>query len=189
VPDWYIESCKKIKYMFPKAHAVAYVMMSYRIAYFKVYHPLAFYAVFFTIKVTDFNADLIFKGNKEILKRMEEIEEKGNFATQKEKDELTVLEVAYEMFSRGYEFLPVDIEESDAQRFNIKEGKILPPFLSLQGLGDNAAQSIVREREKGVFSSVDSMKNRAKLNKTAIEALEKHGVLRNIPASDQLTLF
>ncbi len=189
VPGWYIESCKRIKYMFPKAHAVAYVMMSYRIAYFKVYYPLAFYAVFFTTKVTDFNANLIFKGKKEILKRMDEIEGKGNIATQKEKDELTVLEVAYEMFCRGYEFLPVKIEESEAHRFLIKNDKILPPFLSLQGLGENAAQSIVNERAKGVFSSVDNLKSRAKLNKTAIEALERHGVVRNLPASDQLSLF
>lgn len=189
VPAWYIESCQRIKYMFPKAHAVAYVMMSYRIAYFKVYYPLAFYAVFFTIKVADFNADLIFKGKKEILKRIEEIEDKGNNATQKEKDEVTVLEVAYEMFCRGYEFLPVDITESEAGRFIIKDDKILPPFLALQGVGGSAAEAIVNERKKGVFSSIDSMKNRAKLNKTAIEALEKHGVLRNLPDSDQLSLF
>lgn len=189
VPDWYIESCQRIKYMFPKAHAVAYVMMSYRIAYFKVYHPLAFYAVFFTTKVADFNADLIFKGKKAILKMMEEIESKGNNATQKEKDEGTVLEVAYEMLCRGYEFMPVDITESDANRFIIKEEKLLPPFLALQGLGENAALAIVTERSKGPFSSVDSLKNRAKLNKTAIEALENHGVLRNLPLSDQLSLF
>lgn len=189
VEDWYIESCKRIKYMFPKAHAVAYVMMSYRIAYFKVYHPLAFYAVFLTIKVADFNADVIFKGKKEIIKRVEEIESNGNKATQKEKDELTVLEVVHEMNSRGFDFLPVDIMESESRRFIVKDGKILPSFLSLQGVGENAAEAIVRERQKSLFSSVDNMKNRSKLNKTAIEALNNHGVLRNLPESDQLSLF
>ncbi|MCG8484548.1 MAG: PolC-type DNA polymerase III [Clostridia bacterium] len=189
VEDWYIESCKRIKYMFPKAHAVAYVMMSYRIAYFKVYYPLAFYAVFLTIKVADFNADVIFKGKKEILKRIEELESNGNKATQKEKDELTVLEVVYEMNSRGLEFLPVDISESESGKFIVKDGKLLPPFLALQGVGESAAEAIVRERQKSVFSSVDNMKNRAKLNKTAIEALNNHGVLRNLPESDQLSLF
>lgn len=189
VPEWYIESCRRIKYMFPKAHAVAYVMMSYRIAYFKVYYPLAFYSVFFTIKVADFNADVIFKGKKEIIKRIEELEEKGNKATQKEKDELTVLEVAYEMSCRGFEFTQVDIYESKSRKFIIKDGKILPPFLALQGVGENAAESIERERQNSEFSSIDNMKNRAKLNKTAIEALVNHGILRNLPESDQLSLF
>ena len=189
VPQWYIDSCLTIKYMFPKAHAVAYVMMSYRIAYFKVYYPLAFYAVYFSIKVTDFNSDVIFEGKRAILKRIDEIEHKEMVLVQKEKDELTVLEIALEMYCRGYEFLPVNLEDSDPNIFRIQDDKILPPFSALQGVGENAAKAIGIERGKGEFSSIESMKKRTKINKTAIEALVHHKVLKGIPESDQLSLF
>ncbi|NLY71275.1 MAG: PolC-type DNA polymerase III [Clostridiales bacterium] len=189
VPEWYIESCRRIQYMFPKAHAVAYVMMSYRIAYYKVYYPLAFYATFFSMKIADFNEEVISKGINSIVKRMEEIEEKGKAATKKEEDELTVLEVAYEMYARGYEFLRTDLNKSDATKFKIVDGKILIPFLALNGIGENAAKNLAEEREKGPFLSVDDIRNRAKLNKTAIEALKNAGVLKGLPESNQITLF
>jgi len=189
VPEWYIESCRRIKYMFPKAHAVAYVMMSYRIAYYKVYHPMEFYSVFFTTKVSEFDSETILKGSKAIRNKIDLIEAKGKNATKKEEDEVTVLEVAYEMYARGYEFAPAVIGKSHATRFFAAEGKVLLPFVALTGVGENAAKAIVAEFEKKPFQSVDDMKNRAKVNKTAIEALMNHGVLSEIPESDQLSLF
>ena len=189
VPEWYIESCRRIKYMFPKAHAVAYVMMSYRIAYYKVYHPVEFYCVFFTTKVSEFDAETILKGSRAIMNKIELIEAKGKNATKKEEDEVTVLEVAYEMYSRGYEFSPAEIGKSHATRFLPVDGKVLLPFVALAGVGESAAKSIVAEYEKKPFISVDDMRNRAKVNKTAIEALTNHGVLSDIPESDQLCLF
>jgi DNA polymerase-3 subunit alpha (Gram-positive type) len=189
VPEWYIESCRRIKYMFPKAHAVAYVMMSYRIAYYKVYHPVEFYCVLFTTKVSEFDADTILKGARAIMNKIELIEAKGKNATKKEEDEVTVLEIAYEMYSRGYEFAPAEIGKSHATRFLAVDGKALLPFVALSGVGESAAKSIVAEYEKKPFISVDDMRNRAKVNKTAIEALTNHGVLSDIPESDQLCLF
>jgi len=189
VPEWYIESCRRIKYMFPKAHAVAYVMMSYRIAYYKVYHPVEFYAVFFTSKVSEFDSETILKGARAVMNKIELIEAKGKNATKKEEDEMTVLEVAYEMYARGYEFAPAEIGKSHATRFLAADGKVLLPFVALTGVGESAAKAIVSEYEKKPFLSVDDIRNRAKLNKTAIEALMNHGVLSEIPESDQLSLF
>ncbi len=189
VPEWYIESCKRIKYMFPRAHAVAYVMMSFRIAYYKVYYPTAFYAVFFTTKIADFNADVILAGIPAILARMQEIEDKGREATKKEEDEVVVLEVAYEMYARGYEFLPARLGISDAVKFDVKDGKVLLPYLALEGVGESAARKLAEEERKGEFFSIDDAKNRAKLNKTAVEALRNHGVFQGLPESDQLSFF
>ena len=189
VPEWYIESCRRIKYMFPKAHAVAYVMMSYRIAYYKVYYPVEFYSVLFTTKVSEFDSETILKGARAVMNKIELIEAKGKNATKKEEDEVTVLEIAYEMYSRGYEFAPAVIGKSHATRFLAAEGKVLLPFVALTGVGESAAKAIVAEFEKKPFLSVDDMRNRAKVNKTAIEALLNHGVLTEIPESDQISLF
>ncbi len=189
VPAWYIDSCRKIGYMFPKAHAVAYVMMSYRIAYYKVYYPLAFYAAFFTLKVSDFNAQVILNGPGKVWARIKEITEKGKGATQKEADELTVLEVAYEMLARGLEFERVDLRDSAASKFTLKEGKVKLPFRAMAGVGDTAASNLAEARDQGTFLSVDDLRVRAKLNKTAIETLEKAGVLAGLPESNQMTLF
>jgi len=189
VPEWYIESCRRIKYMFPKAHAVAYVMMSYRIAWYKVYYPVEFYAVYFTSKVSDFDSDTILKGAKAVLGKLDQIEAKGKNATQKEEDEVAVLEAAYEMYARGYEFAPAEIGKSHATRFLAVDGKVLLPFVALAGVGESAAKAIVSEYEKKPFLSIDDLKNRTKVNKTAVEALQNHGVLSGIPESDQLSLF
>lgn len=189
VPEWYIESCRRIQYMFPKAHAVAYVMMSYRTAYYKVYHPQAFYAALFTMKVADFNEEVITGGLHAIKRRMADIEEKGKNATKKEEDELSVLESAYEMLSRGYEFLPVDLLASDALKFKAEGDKVLLPFGALNGVGENASKNIVEEREKCSFLSIDDLRSRAKLNKTAILALKRSGALSELPESNQMTLF
>lgn len=189
VPEWYIESCRRIKYMFPKAHAVAYVMMSYRIAYYKVYHPAEFYAVFFTTKVADFDAETAVKGMNSVLNKIAAIEAKGKNATKKEEDEVTVLEVVYEMYARGFEFAPAELGKSLAARFRVLEGKVQLPYAALSGVGENAAKAIEAEWEKGPFRSIDEMRTRARLNKTAIEALKNHGILDDIPESDQLCLF
>ncbi len=189
VPEWYIESCRKIEYMFPKAHAVAYVMMSYRIAYYKVYYPEAFYAVAFSMKVSEFDADTILKGIKAIEKKIEAIEELGKNAAKKEESEITVLELAYEMYARGYEFMPAAIGVSNALDFKVVDGKVVLPLAALAGVGESAALSINAEFAKGPFMSVDDLKNRTRINKTAVAALQEHGTLATLPESDQLSLF
>lgn len=190
VPDWYIGSCQKIKYMFPKAHAVAYVMMSFRLAYYKVHYPEAFYATYFTMKAEDFDADLIVKGLDAIKNKMDEITSMGNDATAKEKNMLTVLEVAYEMYARGIKILPVDIYESDAKEFKVVgEKQILPPMIALQGVGENAAIHIQQERENGEFISKEDLQKRTKISKTVIETLTIHGSLDNMSEKNQLSLF
>ncbi|MFZ5352038.1 MAG: PolC-type DNA polymerase III [Bacillota bacterium] len=189
VPDWYIESCKKIKYMFPKAHAAAYVMMSFRIAYYKVYYPEAFYATFFYAKLDDFDADLLTKGKDFVKAKWIEIDRLGNNATTKEKNLMTLLEVVYEMYLRGIKLLPVDLYLSDASKFQITKDGILPPLSALQGLGINAALSIVNAREESHFISVDELRERAKVSKTVIEILRGHGCLKDLPEYSQLSLF
>ena len=190
VPEWYIGSCQKIKYMFPKAHAVAYVMMSFRLAYCKVHYPEAFYATYFTTKAEDFDADLIVKGLPAIKARIQEIESLGNDATAKEKNMLTVLEVALEMYARGIKILPVDIYKSDASKFKVAGEKLLlPPMIALQGVGENAAINIQKERENGEFISKEELRKRTKISKTVIETLTNHGSLDNMSDENQLSLF
>lgn len=189
VPDWFIQSCKKIKYMFPKAHAVAYVIMAFRIAYFKVHYPEAFYATYFTVRADDFNLDLIIKGIDQIKKTINEIELKGNKATPKEKGLLTILEVALEMYLRGFKFTVIDLYKSDAVKFLITKDGILPPLNSLDGIGLQAAKIIAHEREKGKFLSIEDLRNRTRVSKTVIEILKEHGCLNNMPESNQLCLF
>ncbi|MCT4564099.1 MAG: PolC-type DNA polymerase III [Maledivibacter sp.] len=189
VPRWYIQSCKKIKYMFPKAHAVAYVMMSFRIAYFKVHYPLAFYSTYFSIKVDDFDADLICNGKEAVVNKINELTEIGNGATQKEKDLLTVLEVAYEMYCRGFSFKKVNLYESHSDKFLIKDNCILPPLRALQGVGENAAKKIAEERDSGEFLSIEDVRLRTRVTKTVIETLKNHGCLHDLPQSNQLSLF
>jgi len=189
VPEWYIDSCNKIKYMFPKAHAAAYVTMSFRTAYFKVHYPAAFYATYFTTKAEDFDADFIIKGKEAVRLKIKELEAMGNDLTAKEKNFLTVLEVALEMYCRGIELLPVDLYTSDADRFKIVDGKLLPPLKGLQGVGENAAKSIVEAREEGEFISVEDLRKRTKITKTVVEALVSHGCIHNMPETNQLSLF
>ncbi len=189
VPEWYIGSCKKIKYMFPRAHAVAYVMMSYRIAYFKVYHPAEFYAVYFTTKVADFNDKVILQGSLAVQEKMDEIISKGNNASKKEEVEMIVYEVAYEMYSRGYEFLPARLGESDGTKFGVRDGKVQLPFVAVSGVGETAAKALAEEYEVRPYETVDEVRERAKINKTAIEELREHGVFEGLPETDQLSFF
>ncbi|MDY0234467.1 MAG: PolC-type DNA polymerase III [Gudongella sp.] len=189
LPEWYIESCNKIKYMFPKAHAAAYVTMSFRIAYFKVYHPEAFYATYFTTKWADFNADLIIKGETEIRDKIKELEQKGLSATAKEKNELIVLEVALEMYARGFKFTKVDLYKSDSDKFMLSKEGIIPPLKALEGVGENVAKKIHEERGVTPFISIEDLIVRGKATKPVIEALKNHGCLDNLPQSNQISLF
>lgn len=189
VPDWYIESCKRIKYMFPKGHAVAYVMMAVRIAYFKVYYPEAYYATYFSVRADDFDADLICKGQGAINAKLNELYELGNKATAKDKGLITVLELAYELYARGLKFKKVDLYISEATKFTIEEDGIRPPISALQGVGDNAAKSIVEARKQGEFISKEDLRIRSKVSKTVIETLSNHGCLEGMSETNQLSLF
>lgn len=190
VPDWYIGSCQKIKYMFPKAHAVAYVMTSFRIAYCKVNYPEAFYATYFTTKVEDFDVDLVTRGLDAVRAKMERIRELGNSSTAKENNQYTILEVVVEMLCRGIEMEKVDIYRSHPTDFQLDgDKKILPPMVALQGMGENAALSIAREREKGAFLSKEDLIKRTKVSKTVVEKLSEHGSLDGMSDKNQLSFF
>ncbi|GIO22000.1 PolC-type DNA polymerase III [Oceanobacillus sp. J11TS1] len=189
VPDWYIESCKKIKYMFPKAHAAAYVLMAVRIAYFKVHYPILFYAAYFTVRADDFELDTMIKGSDAIRKRMEEISYKGNDASPKEKNLLTVLELSLEMCERGLSFKKVDLYKSSATEFIVDGDTLLPPFNAVDGIGTNAAINIVKAREEGEFLSKEDLRERSKISKTVLEYLDNHGCLEGMEEKNQLSLF
>ncbi|ATY84991.1 PolC-type DNA polymerase III [Kyrpidia spormannii] len=190
VPDWYIASCKKIKYMFPKAHATAYVLMAVRIAYFKVHDPLAFYATYFTVRADDFDLQLVLQGPDVVLRRIEAVEAKGSQATAKEKSLLTVLEVALEMMRRGFRFGPLDLYRSDATRFLPDgEGTLIPPFSAVAGIGESAARNVAAAREEGEFLSVQDLQERARLSRPVVELLEQMGCLKDLPQTNQLSLF
>ena len=191
VPDWYIWSCKQIKYMFPKAHATAYVMMAVRIAYFKVHFPLEFYATYFSVRADDFDLEIMGKGYDAIKAKIQEIEDKGFQAAPKEKALHTVLEMALEMTARGYKFLPLDLYKSDATRFQVvKEANgLLPPFGALAGCGESAAKAIADSAKQGEFLSIQDLQERSRVSKTVIELLESHGCLKGMPESNQLSLF
>lgn len=189
VPEWYILSCKKVKYLFPKAHAVAYVMMAFRIAWFKIYYPLAFYAASFTVRTDDFDANVICKGLHEIERQMENIKAMGNEATEKDKKFQIILELSLEMYQRGYSCERVSLTESDAENFRVVDGRLIPPFMALQGLGQSVACGIVEARNKAAFTSIEDLSARGKVGKSIIETLQNHGVLNELPESDQLKLF
>ncbi|THE14506.1 PolC-type DNA polymerase III [Bacillus timonensis] len=189
VPDWYIDSCLKIKYMFPKAHAAAYVLMAVRIAYFKVHLPLLYYAAYFTVRADDFDVEALVRGSSTIRARMEEINAKGLDASPKEKNLLTVLELALEMCERGFSFNKVDLYRSSATEFIIDGDALIPPFNSIPGLGTNAAINIVKAREQGEFLSKEDLQKRGKVSKTIMEYLENLGCLEDMPEQNQLSLF
>ncbi|OUM88376.1 MAG: PolC-type DNA polymerase III [Bacillus thermozeamaize] len=189
VPDWYIESCQKIKYMFPKAHAVAYVLMALRIAWFKVYRPIEFYATYFTVRADDFDMQLALQGPDAIMLKMDEIQEKGNQASPKEKSLLVVMELALEMLQRGFRFQKVDLQRSDAVRFLIDGNTLIPPFRALSGIGESAARSIVRAREEQPFLSVEDFQERTRVSRTVTEQLAEMGCFDELPESNQLSLF
>lgn len=188
VPDWFIESCQKIKYLFPKAHAVAYVSMAFRIAYFKVHYPLTFYAAYFSTKGDEFDAELILKGKEAIKKRLVELAASMKKDV-KEKNEEKVLQAALEMLLRGYGFKKPDLKRSDAKRFIIDGKDLLIPFNKIHGIGENVANSIVEKRAEKPYTSIEDLMNRARVTKAQVEVLKRIGVLDGLPETDQTMLF
>nr|WP_110462399.1 DNA polymerase III subunit alpha [Ruminiclostridium sufflavum] len=190
VPEWYIASCKKIKYMFPKAHAAAYIMMAFRIAWFKVHIPLAYYAAYFSIRAKAFDAEVMINGKEVVKQKMKEIEMQGNQAANKDKDMYEDLELVLEMYERGFKFLPIDLYKSHSTNFLIEEGSIRPPLNSISGMGTVAAESIYKAVKEGEpFTSIESLRIRAKIGNSTIESLQKFGCLRGLPKSNQLSFF
>ncbi len=189
VPEWYIESCRKIKYMFQKAHAAAYVMSSIRLGWYKVHQPVAFYCAILSVAPSGFDAEIVGRGLRGVEDAMHEIDNKGKEATANEKEKLVSLQLAHEAMLRGIRFLQVDIERSHATEFLPENGNIRMPFTSLPGLGDSVALKIQEEREITPFFSVDDLRDRAKVNKGIIDLMKKNGVLDNLSESDQISIF
>ena len=191
VPDWYIGSCKKIKYLFPKAHAVAYVMMAFRIAWFKVHHPLPFYAAYFYRRSQKggFDAVLMTGGKEAVMANIEAID--GNEdATAKDEDLLTTLEVVYEFYLRGFEFAPISIYDSHATKFLIKDGKLLPPFVAISGLGESAAWDLMEGRKGKTFLSIEEVAAACpKVSKTHMQMLKEAGAFGSLPDTSQVSFF
>ncbi|MDP4146587.1 MAG: DNA polymerase III subunit alpha [Bacillota bacterium] len=190
VPEWYIDSCKKIKYMFPKAHAAAYVMMAFRIAWFKVHIPRAYYSAYFSIRAKAFDAEFMIFGKEKVKAKMKEIEMMGMQAPPKDKDMYDDLELVLEMYERGIKFLPIDLYKSHATKFIMEEEGIRPPINSISGMGNVAAESIYNAIQEGTpLGSIEDLKKRAKIGNAAIDSLKKFGCLNGLPEKDQLSFF
>ena len=189
VPDWYIWSCKKIKYMFPKAHAAAYVMMAWRIAWFKVYQPLAYYAAFFSIRATAFSYETMCMGRDRLEYYMDAIRKKGDAASKKEQDSLKDMRVVQEMYARGFDFVPIDLYQAKAHRFQIMGKKLMPALDTIEGLGEKAADAVVAAAAEGRFLSKDDFRDRTKVSKTVIDLMDDLKLFGDIPQSNQISLF
>lgn len=189
VPEWYIWSCKKIKYMFPKAHAAAYVMMAWRIAYCKINYPLAFYAAFFSIRASAFSYELMCQGREHLEKVMADYKQRMDTLAKKEQDSYRDMKLVQEMYARGFEFVPIDIFSAQSRNFQIVEGKLMPSLNSIDGLGEKAADSIVEAAKDGPFLSKDDFRQRAKVSKTIVDLMASLNLLGNLPESNQISLF
>ncbi len=189
VPDWYIWSCKKIKYMFPKAHAAAYVMMAWRIAYCKVFYPLAYYAAYFSIRATGFNYELMCQGEERLAYFMRDYERRKDKLSKKEQDTYRDMRIVQEMYARGFEFLPLDIYCAKADRFQIMDGKLMPSLSTIDGLGEKAAEAVEEAAKDGAFLSKDDFRQRTKTSKTVVDLMADLGILADLPESNQLSLF
>ena len=191
IPDWYIDSCDKIKYMFPKAHATAYVSAAWRIAWFKINRAIEYYATFFSIKCFSFDLEVMELGYDKIKERLGELRLKKFGLTVKEQDLISTLEVALEMTARGYKFAGVDLNKSHSKNFVIDEDRktLIPPFRAIDGLGDTVANNIIKEREEQEFISIEQFQKRCKVSGTLIEKMKIMGILKNLPESSQLSLF
>ncbi len=189
VPEWYIWSCRKIKYMFPKAHAAAYVMMAIRIAWFKVFQPLAYYACFFGIRATAFNYEMMCMGQERLEHYLKMYQERPDKLTAKEEDTVRDMKIVREMYARGFEFTPIDLYRAKANEFQIIDGKLMPSLEAIDGLGEKAAVQIVAEVQKGPFTSKENFRTRCKVSKTVVDQMSELGLLRGLPDSDQISLF
>ena len=189
VPDWYIWSCKKIKYMFPKAHAAAYVMMAWRIAYCKVNYPLAYYAAYFSIRASAFSYEIMCQGQQHLEAVMADYKKRSDSLSQKEQASLKDMKLVQEMYARGFDFLPIDLFKAHSRNFQIMDGKIMPSLNSIDGLGEKAADAIVEAAKKGPFLSKDDFRERSKASKTIVELLDTLGILGDLPESNQISLF
>ena len=189
VPDWYIESCRRIKYMFPKAHAAAYVMMAFRIAYFKVYYPLAYYTAYFSVRATTFDYVVMGKGRQVLEEAAQELKSRADKLTKKEQDMEKEMQTVREMYARGFDFQKIDLYQAEATRFKIIDGKIMPSFCSINGMGEKAALSIVEARKDAPFLSIEDLMNRTKLSKTLVEILRVNGILEGLSETNQISLF
>lgn len=189
VPDWYIWSCEKIKYMFPKAHAAAYVMMAWRIAYCKINYPLAYYAAYFSIRADAFNYEIMCQGRERLEYYMADYRRRSDTLSQKEQDTLKDMKSVQEMYARGFEFMKIDIYRVEARKFQIIDGKLMPSLSTIDGLGDKAADAFVEAAAQGPFLSKDDLRQRSKLSKTVIDLMADLGLLDDLPESNQLSLF
>ena len=189
VPDWYIWSCKKIKYMFPKAHAAAYVMMAWRIAYCKVYYPLAYYAAYFSIRADDFNYELMCQGEDRLKMHMRDYKKRSDTLSKKEQDTYKDMRSVQEFYARGFEFLPIELEKAQASRFQVIDGKLMPSLSTIDGMGDKAAEAVVEAVKDGPFLSKDDFWQRTKVSKSVIDVMDDLGILGDLPESNQLSLF
>ena len=191
VPDWYIESCGKIKYMFPKAHAVAYVMMAFRIAYFKVYYPLAYYAAFFSIRAKAFDYELMCQGRERLETTMKDYKKRLSAKQLSPKEEAAYgdMKIVQEMYARGYEFMPIDIFQAKAKHFQIIDGKLMPALNTIDGMGDKAAEGVVEAAKDGPFTSCENFKTRSKVSGTIVDKMREMGMLGDLPLSDQMSLL
>ena len=189
VPDWYIWSCKKIKYMFPKAHAAAYVMMAYRIAYCKVNYPLAYYAAYFGIRADAFSYEIMCQGKETLNYYYREYKSRQDHLSKKEQDTMKDMKIVQEMYARGLEFTPIDIYRAKATKFRIIDGKLMPPLSSIDGMGDKAAEAVEQASRDGKYLSKDDFRQRTKASKTVIDKMADLGLLSDLPESNQLSLF
>ena len=189
VPDWYIWSCRKIKYMFPKAHAAAYVMMAWRIAWNKIFYPLAYYAAFFSIRATAFSYELMCQGRERLEHHLDDYESRKDTLSKKEQDTLRDMRIVQEMYARGFEFVPLDICRAKAHQFQIIDGKLMPAIDTIEGLGDKAADAVVEAAKDGPFLSKDDFRQRTKVSRTVIDLMDSLHLLGDLPETNQLSLF
>ncbi len=189
VPDWYIWSCKKISYMFPKAHAAAYVMMAYRIAYCKINYPLAYYAAYFSIRADAFSYEIMCQGRDKLNYYMQDYKKRSDSLSKKEQDVMKDMKIVQEMYARGFEFVPIDLYKAKAKMFQIIDGKLMPSFASIEGMGDKAAEAVEEASKDGPYLSLDDFRQRTKVSKTVIDLMQEMGLFGDLPQSNQLSLF
>ena len=189
VPQWYIDSCMKIKYMFPKAHAAAYMIAALRLAWYKVYHPAAYYAAYFTVRGEDIDAAICMGGIDAVRATLQGIKAKGKEASAKENATFTIFQIVNEMMERGIDFLPIDFYQSKAHEYVLEEGKIRLPFSSIPGVGGAAAEALEEAASKQKYLSIEDIQQSAGVSKSVIESLEQLGVLDFLPKTNQLTFF